>query len=563
MPVPFLLGAATLIGAAGHLTAKEKNKKAEQIIDSAKEMYNSEKEILESVQVKAKGALLNLAYKKKETLDSSMKQFCKVYERVKNIEINESIGVNEISKFIIDNEGVLQLQKMTNIYESTFSSGVTGAATGAVIALAASGSLPIVPGGLSIAGSALIAGQVGTAASIAGSALSFGVAMTPLAAVAAPAFLFTGISSTIKADENLVKAKTAYSEAEVAVEKMKTAETLCYAIEEKAKMYNDLLVEVNEMFAACTELLDRVTRKKVGLFKGKTIKPENITREEMKLISVTRALAGTVKAVIDMPILDSNGSLYEKAETSYYDTKNLIPKLQKDFIEVKEFDYKARPKADKKLNLENKQKTIKTVPEPIQVKKKKIVSNISPVKDAIRNLCSLIVSCFVFLCVLGYSYDGAIATITFSSVNLLIMNSYPVSKLFKVIKNLSCILLAIASCVLLYANMDDIIQINKFGVKIIIAITISVVMFFIAAAKEVEGNFAKILIRLSIIIFTFSVAIILYWILNIICMVLLNLLGIMLTKYAKIITMILFAISAIFGAYIAEIIDKGKSDEIN
>ena len=109
-------------------------------------------------------------------------------------------------------------------------SSATGAAAGAVVALAASGSLSVVTGGLATAGTALMAGEVSAAAGIAGSALSFGVAMTPLAAIAAPVILFTGISASMKADENLEKANTMYAQAEAASEKMKVSEMLCGAI---------------------------------------------------------------------------------------------------------------------------------------------------------------------------------------------------------------------------------------------------------------------------------------------------------------------------------------------
>lgn len=108
---------------------------------------------------------------------------------------------------------------MTDVYSSCFASSATGVAAGAAVALAASGALPIITGELSLAGSALAAGEISAAVGFAGSALSFGAAMTPLAAVAAPVMLFTGISASMKADENLEKANTMYAEAEVAVEK--------------------------------------------------------------------------------------------------------------------------------------------------------------------------------------------------------------------------------------------------------------------------------------------------------------------------------------------------------
>ena len=166
-----------------------------------------------------------------------MHQFLVAYDKVKHISMENTVGINEISKFTIDEQGAIQLREMTNIYSASFASGATGVAAGAAVALAASGALPIVTGELALAGSALAAGEIGMAAGFAGSALSFGAAMTPLAAVAAPVILFTGISASIKADENLEKANTMYAEAEAASEKMKVSEMLCGAISERADMF--------------------------------------------------------------------------------------------------------------------------------------------------------------------------------------------------------------------------------------------------------------------------------------------------------------------------------------
>ena len=82
--------------------------------------------------------------------------------------------MNELSSFKLDEQDEIEIRKLTDIYSSSIKSGATGAAAGAVIALAASGTLPIVTGGLDIAGSMFMAGEFSAAAGIAGSALSFG-----------------------------------------------------------------------------------------------------------------------------------------------------------------------------------------------------------------------------------------------------------------------------------------------------------------------------------------------------------------------------------------------------
>lgn len=351
MPIPFLLAglgvAAGVIGAGGHLSAKETNERAQRVSEDAQELYNNAKHSLEMAQNKTEKALIKLGYAKKNVLDSSMKQFLTTYDKVKHVQVKESVGINEISKFTIDQQSAIQLREMTNIYSSSFSSGVTGVAAGTTIALAASGALPVVTGELALAGSALAAGEFGMAAGFAGSALSFGAAMTPLAAVAAPVILFTGVSASIKADENLEKANTMYAEAAAAAQNMKTSETLCDAISERSEMFDDLLGDLNKMFAECSGLLSGVVRKKEGrVFKKKLI-TEDFTEEELKLIAVTRALAGAVKSVIDTPMLSKDGDISYEAEEVYDQIVEKIPDFSQEVQKVKTINYNVKPVAAK------------------------------------------------------------------------------------------------------------------------------------------------------------------------------------------------------------------------
>lgn len=54
---------------------------------------------------------------------------------------------------------------------------------------------------------------------------------------------------------------------------MKISETLCEAITEKSEMFDDLLENLNTMFAECTGLLTAVVRKREGrIFKKNSLK---------------------------------------------------------------------------------------------------------------------------------------------------------------------------------------------------------------------------------------------------------------------------------------------------
>lgn len=263
----------------------------------------------------------------------------KAYDRIKKIELKQSKGLNEISHFEIEQKDMIQLQEMVDIYSGSMISGTTGAATGAIVALAASGSLPIVTSTLSLAGTLLTIGDIGGAIGIAGTALSTAATMTPLAAIAAPVVLFTGISASMKADENFEKAKAMYAEAEAASEKMKTSETLCVGIIDRSEMFHKLLNDLNDMFTQCVNLLDMVTVEMISQL-GREITVTDLTDNEIKLIRVTRALAGAVKAVIDTPILAENGELSDSVQKLHTEIYNSIPEFSKGVKEVKAVDFK-------------------------------------------------------------------------------------------------------------------------------------------------------------------------------------------------------------------------------
>lgn len=339
MPIPFLLTglgvAAGVIGAGGHINAKKTNERAQKRAQDAQDLYNSAKDSLEQEQNKTENALLKLGYEKKNILDTSMCQFLNAYDKIKNCLRIKSVGINEISNFNISEKDEIELRQMMDIYSSSFKSGAAGAATGAIVALAASGSLTVVTGGLEIAVSALLAGEVGAAAGFAGTALSFGAAMTPLAAVAVPVVLFTGISASMKADENLEKANTMYAEAEAASEKMKVSETLCGAITERSEMFNDLLVDLNGMFSECSSLMSGVIRKKEI--------SKDFTEEEINLFAVTRAIAGAVKAVIDTPILSKDGNISCEAEEKYNVVVEGLPEYRQEVEHIKQIDFGVKP----------------------------------------------------------------------------------------------------------------------------------------------------------------------------------------------------------------------------
>lgn len=332
MPIPFIIAAIAaagtgLLGVGGHLSAKDTNENAQRIADAAQLLSEETKKSLEAAQSDAEDALQKLGNSKKKVLEGSIAKFLTAYERIKDVQLNDSVGLNEIEKLQIDVQGVAELQSMSDIYSSAFSSGAAGVATGALAALAVGGNLSIVTGILSMAGSAVSIGELGLAASLVGSALSFGATMTPLSVVLGPLILATGLSADTKAEKNLEKAKVMQAEVDLYREKAEVAKSLCHAIAEQSNMYTKLLKELDSMYFPCVVALNLMTKEKIQTLGEKTPTSSDFTEEEIKLIAVTRALTGAIKSVLDTPMLSKNGDLTEVSKAVYGNTVNMIPAL--------------------------------------------------------------------------------------------------------------------------------------------------------------------------------------------------------------------------------------------
>lgn len=335
--IPLLLGGLALLGVGAHVVANSDNEKAQRLIREAQEMYDAAKQELEEEQENTNAALLVLGNKKKQMLDGPIALFLQSYQRTeKMFRWQETTGENELLDF--NGETAPELRQLTNIYSSSVSAGASGAAAGTIIALAASGGLSVVAGGFAAAGSALVAGEIGAAAGLATSAVSLGAALTPISAVLAPIALFTGISASINASDNLSKAEESYEEAVLACEKMATARTLCRTIAKRANMYDKLLTDLDSMYSGCVVLLDKVTKKMA--WKKSKIPSYQFSEEELKLLATAHALTGAVKAVIATPLLTKEGNLSDDFDIVYDGTRQRMPQFSQDIEEVGSYNYR-------------------------------------------------------------------------------------------------------------------------------------------------------------------------------------------------------------------------------
>ena len=333
MPIPLLIAGAVIIaGVAAHSRASDVNEKARNIADQASSMYNSQKLKTENAQKQVVHELEKVGRQKQMILLYPMKSFLETYGRLKKVGLIKSQGIEELEnlpQFNFGDQDVLQLEKLTDIYQSVKSNTVEGAAAGALAGLAATGTGSL----LSAAGAAgtfSAVGVAGAAVDIAGTAIG-AVAAAPLALFVAPVAVFTGLSALSNANENLSKAQSNLAQAKWACEELETKAVLCEGIAKKADMFGKIMLNLTELFSQCLVLQNAIIRKKDK--KKKMLSRDAFTDEELKVFAVSRSLAGALKALIDVPILD-DGEIAEEAEQKYQTVLKSLPSYENNVKEI-------------------------------------------------------------------------------------------------------------------------------------------------------------------------------------------------------------------------------------
>lgn len=271
MPLPLLFIIPAVVGAkvgADKLEAKVTNEQANSILTDAKHNF----EFRESA---CSEALSALGSKKVFVLGTSIANFITTVEKLKNVELQNTVDLNELGRFRINQNSIIELKEMKDKISTL-----------------------IVGGSLSVMGGGLLALGAGLGSIVAGGA----------------AVGLGNIVMLAKANSQKNKAYANLAEAKRAAEELNNAGLVCDGIRRRSNMFYNLLVRLDSLF---TPLVTQ-TASAIQEHKGNY---QCFSLSQKHTVAATFALAGTIKAVLDTPILSKNGELTEESE-------RLIPQVK-------------------------------------------------------------------------------------------------------------------------------------------------------------------------------------------------------------------------------------------
>lgn len=333
--IPIILGAAA-VGTGGWGIFKggkaiSDNSKANDINERARRLQEYLKQRLADAKDKSARSLERLGNKKLKVWEKPMVRFVDLFQSVKNIELAESTGLDELSKFKIDKQSVVQMREISLLATSFAKGSLGGAVAGGAVAFgaySAAGAFAAASTGTAIAGLSGAAATNATLAFFGGGALAaggFGMAGGACVLggiVAGPALAIMGAVMGAKASANLDNAYSNLSKVQEAESEVNILVTACNGIARRSDMFWQVLVTLEAMFYPQLTKFDEVIKAEGNDY-------AKYSADGKKNVCAVLSTAQAIKAILDTPLLDEKGSLTKESEDILLATNKFINKDKK------------------------------------------------------------------------------------------------------------------------------------------------------------------------------------------------------------------------------------------
>lgn len=323
MPLPFIVIAGIVaaagglgISAVGAISASSDNDEAKKNNDKANSIVEEAKAKLEKSRNICKNALENLGKEKIEILQTSITTFISLFEKIKNIELQDSAGLQELSKFKIDKHGIIELKEATLIAESVAKGIVSGSVAGGAIAFGAWSAATAFASASTGTAIATLSGAAATNATLAffggGAIAAGGLGMAAGTAVlgglvAGPALAVLGVVMAVHASENLDKSKINVSEAQKFQEEVGILCDSCEAISQRANLFFRIMSKLNCNFVPMLKQMETIIDLEGTDY-------SKYSDGAKKTIAASLSFAQAIKATLDTPLLAEDGKLTEESK---------------------------------------------------------------------------------------------------------------------------------------------------------------------------------------------------------------------------------------------------------
>lgn len=320
MPLPLVfIGIAVATGATGAgatVKAGVDHSKAKKINTNTEERITYAANRLNDLRGQCGEALQHLGEEKLFVLSGSITSFLDSFSKIKNVDFADSEGLSELNKFHVDETTFEEIGELGHFAASLATGSIAGAAGGALTALGAYSAAATFATASTGTAIGTLSGAAASNATLAffggGSLASGGLGMAGGTAVlgglvAGPALLVMGVITGVTAEKGLEDAKKHAAEADVICEQLEIGVVQCVGIRRRTYMFHNLLARLDAQFLPLIHAMEEIIASEGTNYA--TYKPES-----KRTIAAVASTAVSIKAILDTPILSTDGALTEDAE---------------------------------------------------------------------------------------------------------------------------------------------------------------------------------------------------------------------------------------------------------
>lgn len=330
-----VLGATVLAGGTGVVKGIEgacNNSNAKDLQEKAKFTQEIALKNIEKQKNDTRYSIEELGRTKVNILANEIESFINSFQKIKNIELTDSEGIDELRKLMFTKNELIEMREMSVAAIDFLSGTATGVGTGALIgwgAYTGTTAIGFASTGAAISGLSGVAATNATLAWLGGGSIAAGgggmaLGTTVLGGlVAGPALLVAGGLYAKKAESNLDNARSNLAQVQQYVEELKIAEEQLRLISICANDLEFFMSEFAEDFNENIEEMEDIVNENTNW--------NSYSKYEKEKIAITVKEAKFLKALIDKPLLTDDGILTNEI-------KRVVSKLEttsrEDLIEI-------------------------------------------------------------------------------------------------------------------------------------------------------------------------------------------------------------------------------------
>ena len=303
-----------------------KAKRAKNIDEQAKRILSLAQKNALTAKEKSQESMVEFGHIKLYVLESSVRRFVDVFEKIHNIDLENSVGLDELSKYHIDKQSLLELRMMSVLAVESLGEVPVAASAGALLTFGAYGATMTFANaaeGTAIATLSGMAAKNATLAFLGGGDITVGGGGMFLGTIAL-AGLVTGPSLfVLSIASNAYNARNAYvhttsiesalddlAKARDAAEQLSVIEKACDKIAWHTSKFSRLLRELDAVFVTLISQLEFIVSARGTDY-------AQYSEYEQKRVAMVVSLAGAIKRILDTPILNEDGGLTRESELTH------------------------------------------------------------------------------------------------------------------------------------------------------------------------------------------------------------------------------------------------------